>query len=210
VIGGSLFALGAAEAQLGSGDASTTASIYLAGGVFFSTGGYATVLLALNGGARATRWRWWGYQRRDLTWLSALVLFAGTLAFGISLISAFINGLRAHGVDRLVWRPEFVGCVLFLVSGHLGMRAICRRPLPCTRWRELDWWLVAVNQLGSILFMVSAVAAFIRPETGDEINVALANWGTLTGALCFAIGGVIQAFDPPPPRLAPVDVTRSG
>ena len=39
VIGGSLFALGAALAP--SGAAATSSWIYLIGGVFFSTGGYA-------------------------------------------------------------------------------------------------------------------------------------------------------------------------
>ena len=47
-IGGSLFALGAAVAQLGSGDATTAASIYFAGGLFFNTGGYASLLRAIN------------------------------------------------------------------------------------------------------------------------------------------------------------------
>ncbi|MGE5636487.1 MAG: hypothetical protein ACM3UV_06060 [Nocardioidaceae bacterium] len=57
---------------------------------------------------------------------------------------------------------------------------------------------VAINQLGSILFFVSAIAGFVRPETSSEVNVAVANWGTLTGAICFAIGGVVQAFERPP------------
>src|SRR5690242_5183762 len=39
LIGGSLFALGAALAQSGV-DATTCATIYLVGGAFFSTGGY--------------------------------------------------------------------------------------------------------------------------------------------------------------------------
>jgi hypothetical protein len=47
-LGGSLFALGAAEAQLGSGDAAASASIYFAGGLFFNTGGYASLLSAIN------------------------------------------------------------------------------------------------------------------------------------------------------------------
>ena len=42
-----------------------------------------------------------------------------------------------------------------------------------------------------------ALAAFIRPETSSEVNVDVANWGTLTGALCFAVGGVMQGFDRP-------------
>ena len=52
--------------------------------------------------------------------------------------------------------------------------------------------------------MISALAAFIRPETGSAINVDIANWGTLTGAACFAIGGVMQGFDrPAAPRITP-------
>ena len=200
-IGGSLFAVGAAESQVGTGNASTAASIYFAGGIFFSTGGYTSLLVAINGtpasAHAAEPWRWWSWEPRRIEWLSAFALFIGTLAFGISLVSAFITGLGTRGVDRLVWRPEFVGCVLFLVSGHLGMRAVCHRVLPCLRLRDLDWWIVAINQVGSILFIVSAIAGFTRPATGDEVNVAVANWGTLTGALCFAIGGVIQAFDRP-------------
>lgn len=63
--------------------------------------------------------------------------------------------------------------------------------------RDLGWWIVAVNQLGSILFMVSAVASFVRPSTGDALATGIANWGTLTGALCFAIAGLMQEFEHP-------------
>ena len=79
----------------------TSASIYLAGGVFFSTGGYGSVLQAINEPAGAgARWRWWSYRPMELGWLAAFVLFCGTLAFGISLVSAFIEGL-----SRRVRRP---------------------------------------------------------------------------------------------------------
>ncbi len=55
-----------------------------------------------------------------------------------------------------------VGCALFLVSGHLALVGIGggRR---FWRRRDLGWWIVAVNQIGSILFMVSAVASFVSP-----------------------------------------------
>ena len=45
--------------------------------------------------------------------------------------------------------------------------------------------------------VISALAGFIRPETSSELNVAVANWGTFAGAVCFAIGGLMQAFDLP-------------
>ena len=67
-IGGSLFAIGASVAQLGSGDATTAAWIYFAGGLFFNTGGYASVLGAIKRrehrrrGTMAQRWRWWSYE----------------------------------------------------------------------------------------------------------------------------------------------------
>ena len=190
-IGGSLFAMGAWVAQVGSGDAATAASIYFAGGLFFNTGGYASVVLASNT-PDGERWRWWSYEPYDLAWLSAFVLFAGTIAFGVSLLDSFLDGLTTKGENRLIWTPEVVGCILFLISGHLGLRDVGRRP----RW-ELGWGVVAINQLGSILFMISALAAFIRPETSSVVNVDVANWGTFTGAVCFAVGGVMQAFDRP-------------
>jgi hypothetical protein len=197
LIGGSLFAIGAAMAQ--SGAAPTLyLSVYLVGGVFFSTGGYASLVQVVNepsGAAASGRWRWWSREPGRLAWLSALVLFAGTIVFAINLVDSFIQGLGATAEDRLVWSPDVVGCSLFLVSGHLAMVAIGGWRF--WRRRDLGWWIVAVNQLGSILFMVSAVASFVRPSTGDELAVGLANWGTLTGALCFAVAGLMQEFEHP-------------
>ena len=204
-LGGSLFAAGAAVAQLGSGDAMTAASIYFAGGLFFNTGAYASLLGAINapraiaagGTVTAERWRWWSYEPHRIDWLSTFVLLVGTLAFGVNLIDSFLQGLTTQRANRLIWAPEVVGCVLFLISGQLAMTEICHRFRPCVRRRDLGWSIVVVNQIGSILFMISALAAFTRPETGSEVNVDVANWGTLSGALCFAIGGVMQGFDRP-------------
>nr|WP_095878710.1 hypothetical protein [Streptomyces sp. TLI_235] len=204
VLGGALFAAGAAVAQVGSGDATESASIYFAGGLCFNTGGYVTLLQAINaprhvpGGAGelvTRRWRWWSYEPMRVDWLSAFVLFAGTLVFAVDLLDSFLQGLSIQQVNRLIWAPDLVGCMLFLVSGHLGFVEVCHgrpRLMP----RDLGWWIVAVNQLGSALFMVSAIAAFTR-TSGSEISAGIANWGTLTGALCFSVGGVLQLFERP-------------
>ncbi len=194
MIGGSLFALGAAVAQIGSGNAATSASIYLAGGVFFSTGGYTSLLLAINSPADRERWHWWSYEPLRLDWLSAFVLFAGTLVFAIGLVDAFIEGLSTRQVNRLIWTPDLVGCILFLISGRLAFEAFGETGSRLRPRRDLAWWVAAVNQLGSVLFLISAFAAFIRPATASAVNVDVANWGTLTGALCFAIAGLMQLF----------------
>ncbi|MFE3606834.1 hypothetical protein [Streptomyces goshikiensis] len=206
VTGGALFAAGAAISQFGSGDPLLSASVYFAGGLFFNTGGYVSLLQVLNAprhtpggdGALVTAgWRWWGYEPMRLDWLSTFVLFVGTLVFGVNLLDSFLRGLSVQQVNRLVWTPDMIGCVLFLVSGHLAFAEICHRSLPCLRSRSLGWWVVAVNQLGSLLFMVSALAAFTRPSTGSLLNTGIANWGTLTGAVCFSVGGVLQLFERP-------------
>ncbi|MFG2987688.1 hypothetical protein ACGFYQ_42135 [Streptomyces sp. NPDC048258] len=178
VIGGALFALGAAVAQFGSGDAVESASVYFAGGLFFNIGGYASLLQALNaprhsqgGGPLVTAgWRWWGYEPMRLDWLSTFVLFVGTLVFAVNLLDSFLQGLTVQQTNRLIWTPDVIGCVLFLVSGHLAFVEICHRSRPCVRSRSLGWWGVAVNQFGSVLFMLSALAAFTRPATGSLVN----------------------------------------
>ena len=126
----------------------------------------------------------------------AVALFVGTLYFGASLAVALLGDLTTAQEHRLVWSPEVIGCVLFLVSGHLALTEMHRDRPPGAR-ADLGWWIVVVNQLGSVLFMVSAVAAFVRPSTGDELAVGLANWACFTGAACFAIAGVMQEFERP-------------
>jgi hypothetical protein len=200
LIGGSLFALGAALAQAGI-DPTACATIYLVGGVFFSTGGYTSVLQVVNepssADAAPVRWRWWSHEPRRLQWLSAVVLFTGTIVFAINLVDSFIAELTPAAFDRLVWSPDMVGCALFLISGHLAMAGISGRFWAVWRRRDLGWWIIAINQLGSVLFMVSAVATFVRPSSEDLLSTGIANWGTLTGALCFAVAGLLQEFEHP-------------
>ncbi|MET7647615.1 hypothetical protein ABZS83_29075 [Streptomyces sp. NPDC005426] len=202
-VGGGLFATGAAVAQFGTGGA-TGAWIYFVGGLFFNAGGYGSLLQAVNAprqdtgtGALATRhWRWWSYEPGRIDWLSTFLLFVGTLVFGINLLSSLLQGLSVQQVNRLVWAPDMVGCTLFLVSGHFALVEVCHGR-PGLRPRDLGWWIVAVNQLGSVLFLVAALADFTRPATGSLVNVDIANWGTLTGALCFSAGGVLQYCEHP-------------
>jgi hypothetical protein len=201
LVGGSLFAIGALLAQADIGGPRLAAVVYLIGGVFFSTGGYASVLLAINaphrrrdGAWAGERWRWWAREPRNVDYLAAAVLFAGTIVFGINLVDSLLGSLTPAQEDRLVWNPDIIGCLLFLISGFLAMVDISG-----SWWRlrgeGLGWWIVFVNQVGSVLFMVSGVASFVRAD-GDMIAVALANWGTFGGAVCFAVAGFMQFYEP--------------
>jgi hypothetical protein len=204
VVGGSLFCVGALLAQAHVGGPRLAAVVFMVGGVFFTTGGYASVLQVANaprgadpdGVVRAAAWRWWSTEPGRLDWASAVALFVGTLYFGASLMGALVGDLTTAQLHRLVWTPEFVGCVLFLLSGHLALTEM-HRDRPRGRRADLGWWIVVVNQIGSALFMAAAVAAFVRPETGDELAVGIANWSTFAGAACFALAGLMQEFERP-------------
>jgi len=203
-IGGALFTLGAMLAQWSTASATTIDLVFLCGGFFFSTGGYTSIVQEINsprsvdadGSLAETRWRWWAYEPMRPGWVSAFVLFVGTLAFAISLVDVFLSSLSTKQQDHLIWAPEMIGCVLFLVSGHVAIEEICHgrfRLMP----RLLGWWVVSVNQLGSMLFFVSGLAAYVRPATDEVINSDLMNWGTGLGALCFSVAGVAQLFERP-------------
>ena len=201
ILGGSLFALGAVFAQLGEVALLTVNVTYLVGGFFFSLGGYASVLLAINSGtgdvgtARA-HVLWWRYQPERRDWLSATVLFVGTLLFAVSLVAAFAEGLTPRQSDGWIWLPDILGCICFLVSGHLAMLEVGGGRVG-VHVHALTWWVVAVNQLGSILFFLAGLAAFVRPATSAAVDAGLVNWGTFSGAVCFAAGGFLQVLDKP-------------
>ena len=213
-IGGSLFALGAFFAQTDVVGLTTVNVTYLVGGFFFSAGGYASIVLVVNlasdqrGSTGAARMRWWGFLPGLRGWWSVSVLFVGTLLFAVSLMAAFAQDLTPRQSDGWVWLPDILGCVCFLVSGRLALLD-AGGGLVVLRVRDLGWVVAAVNQIGSILFFLAGVAAFVRPATSAAVDAGLVNWGTFTGAVCFAIGGVIQIFDQPiPTRPRPTKVVE--
>lgn len=185
VLGGGLFAAGALLAQVGSARVVTVDVTYLVGGFFFSLGGWLSVVLATGAGARARR--------------SAVVLFVGTLFFAVSLVAAFFAGLTPRQSDGWIWLPDIIGCCCFLLSGRLALLDLGAGG---TRARPglLAWWVAAINQLGSVLFFLAGLAAFVRPATDEVVNVGLVNWGTFAGATCFLVAGVLQALDTSTPH----------
>jgi hypothetical protein len=56
------------------------------------------------------------------------------------------------------------------------------------RWNEIPWRIVWLNMVGSIFFMLSAIAAFVRPATGEVVSARIDNSGTFLGAVCFLWG----------------------
>jgi hypothetical protein len=143
---------------------------FFVGSILFTAGGAMQVWLSL-GGPRSARW-------------VAGVQSAGTLCFNVTTFAAMHTLLTNPDYDRLVWRPDALGSICFLVSGVTAYVASPRH-----RWwplrNERGWWEPAVNLLGCILFAISAVAGYVVPSHGSMLDLAAANWNTALGAACF-------------------------
>ena len=121
-------------------------------------------------------------------WLSAAAQFAGTILFNISTGAS----LWAHAVKperRLVWAPDFVGSLAFLVSGALGVVAVTA-VVGIFELKSRDWQAEWINMIGCLAFGVSALAAFVT-KSGVTEDALLANVGTFVGALCFLVAALL-------------------
>ena len=56
---------------------------------------------------------------------------------------------------------------------------------------DADWWVAALNYVGSIFFMLSAIASFTLTTTGEALNTTIVNSGTFLGAVCFLVGAYL-------------------
>jgi uncharacterized membrane protein YdcZ (DUF606 family) len=138
-----------------------------------------------------------GRWASDPSWWSAAIQFVGTLLFNLNTFDAMQDGFSTQRENRLVFAPDLIGSACFLVSGALAYRvATGPRLLPLQRNRS--WTMAAVNLAGCVLFMGSAIASYVIPETGSVLDLAAANWSTGLGALCFFVGALLLL----PPRHA--------
>jgi hypothetical protein len=117
-----------------------------------------------------------------LSWAGGVQL-VGTLFFNLSTWEALDESLSVMEKNRLVWAPDALGSICFLVASVLALR-------PVRHERSQDRRIAIINLAGSIAFGVSAVASYIVPDRGSVVDLAAANVTTVIGALCFLAGAV--------------------
>ena len=166
------------------GDAADAVTFFV-GSILFTAGGALQTSLALpeRRAPGAGRAAWW----------AATVQSAGTLFFNLTTYQAMHTALSSSEYDKLVWRPDALGSICFLVSGAIAYRASARRGWLPARGGP-GWWEPAVNLLGCVFFGVSAVAGYVVPSTGSIIDLAAANFNTALGAACFLACAVATLF----------------
>lgn len=126
-----------------------------------------------------------------MDWWASAIQLVGTVWFNIDTFDAMRVGLDATQENLRVWTPDMIGSVCFLVSSYVAYWAVCNGAW-CVRRDDSDWWVSGANLLGSVFFMLSALAAYVLPATDDLLDASLANSGTLLGALCFLWAARLQ------------------
>lgn len=205
---GAIFALGSALFVAGSVLAIGTSlerlqpldpnPVFFAGSIWFTTAAYLQLFQAANAcdptepGRPAPNHRAvFGWRPFEIGWLSCALQFLGTLLFNGNTFNAMIPGLGRLQQDLAVWMPDFLGSILFLVSGYLAFAETCH-----THWawkpRSLSWWITFTNLLGCLAFMISAFFAFV-PKEAFAFNAGLISaFFTFLGAFGFLAGSLLM------------------
>lgn len=209
-VGSICFAVGAFPLYTDAVGAQVDAMTYFVGSLFFTS---AAALLYCevawtppppSPGLRARVRRCFLLQARRIDWVAALIQLAGTVFFNLSTgHAAFATTAGATSGNHLVWRPDALGSICFLLSSWLSWAEVCHGPW---RWRpgQLSWWIAFLNLTGSVAFGASAIASKIEPS-GSLRDLALSNLGTFVGAVCFLAGAVLLL----PERTEGADTTVS-
>jgi hypothetical protein len=173
-IGSTLFAVATIPGLPATAGAGLPNLLCFIGSWFFTTAGWMQLVLA--------------QPRLGYGWYSAATQFAGTILFNISTGAA----LWEHAVKperRLVWAPDMLGSVAFLLSGVLGIVAVTA-VVGLIELKSHDWQAEWINMVGCVAFGVSALGAFVT-ESGVTEDALLANVGTFIGALCFLVAALL-------------------
>jgi len=214
-IGSALFTLGGVGASWPQAvpaalrGASTLNRIFVVGAVFFTSAAWLQWLEALNGDVAEAlrdgaprRWRWLGWRPHNLGYLACAVQLAGTLMFNVNTLDATLPGFSWEAEDLLVWTPNMLGCICFLVSSYLAYAEVSHGAASVAV-SSVSWWIAVVNLLGSLAFQVSALCGFVGPEPAGASALFWTSFFTAAGGLCFLVGSYLmipELFDDEEPE----------
>jgi hypothetical protein len=125
--------LGTIPAYVDAVGAAADATTFFVGSIFFTSASYFQLVQAQSPGMTGVdkrrqharvRVRPWAWRPRDMSWLAAATQFPGTLFFNHSTFAALAHNLTAAEADKMVWRPDVFGSVLFLVSSAYAIAAL--------------------------------------------------------------------------------------
>jgi len=198
MIGSAGFAVGSVPAYASAVGATADAVTFFVSSIFFTTASFWQLVQSQSPSAAATgtardderqHVRFLAWLPHERSWLAASTQLPGTLFFNGTTLWAVTTAATSSQYDQVVWRPDFYGSILFLISSAFAVLAAGR----FFSWkpRAAGWRIAWLNMIGSIAFMASAIGAYVLPSTGAAVNVTLADKGTFMGAVCFFLGALL-------------------
>jgi len=208
-IGSSFFLVGGLAATWPDGapgplrDAATLGRTFFVGSIFFTSAAWLQWLEALNGDVATAleegtqRWRWLGWRPRNLGYLASAVQLAGTLLFNLNTWDAMIPALSWQQQDVLIWTPNMLGSICFLLASYLAYTEVSHGAASFAP-RSVSWWITVVNLAGSVAFQLSALDSFVGPRAASPEMLFWSTLSTAVGAACFLVGAYLlipELFD---------------
>ena len=174
--------------------------IFFIGSIFFTGAAFCQLLESINAGDSAglyqeevshSTFQWMAWHPQRIGYMASLVQLIGTVMFNFNTGSAFFSDLTWIQENILIWTPNIIGCICFLIASRLAFMEACHG---YWGWKpgSLEWWITVLNLLGSIGFMVSALYSLAVP-VGDssETFIWLSALFTFQGGICFLIASYL-------------------
>ena len=109
--------------------------------------------------------------------MASFIQLIGTVMFNFNTANAFISDLNWIQQDGLIWVPNIIGCSCFLIASRLAF---------------IEWWITALNLLGSLGFILSALYSLSVPPGDSSTSFTwLSALFTFQGALCFLVANYL-------------------
>ena len=191
-IGSACFAVGVPISLNTRWEPTVAAGVFFVGSIFFTSAASIQMHLGWRAGVGAEQLTTGQALRSSHpAWISSWVQWIGTLAFNVTTFWGVVEAIGTQSVsNQVIWRPDAVGSVLFLVSSAIALMPDVRRHR-LGHARDRSWTISALNMVGSFFFGISAIGAFVLPSTNELLNSAWSNGGTFLGALCFLVGALL-------------------
>jgi len=170
--------------------------IFFIGSLFFTSAAFCQVLEAIKAGDTDGLYadekppsQFW--QPKRIGYMASLVQLIGTVMFNFNTGNAFISDLNWIQQDVLIWSPNIIGCICFLIASRLAYMEVCH-----AYWgwqpRNIEWWITSLNLLGSIGFMISALYSLpVAPGDSSVTFSWMSALFTFQGAVCFLIASYL-------------------
>jgi hypothetical protein len=194
MVGSACFALGSLPAYAGWVGAAADGTTFFVGSIFFTSAALLVYLEAVNSvrslDETPSRVRLLSWEPARIDWWAGLIQLAGTLFFNRSTFQALQANLTASEANQMIWRPDALGSICFLVASALAW-AEAGHGWVSWKPRDISWWIALLNLAGSVAFGISAIASKIVPTDDQPRSLAISNLGTFIGAICFLVGAFL-------------------